>query len=108
VEAVFEMNVELRAAAESQATIYGAFANAKRVMILWSLADQEMPVGEIAAAIGASMQCTSQHLRLMKDLGILESRRDGQMIYYRIVDSGPTESCQLLIRACRKRPPGVG
>jgi DNA-binding transcriptional ArsR family regulator len=92
------MNVELKALAESQASICGVFANAKRIMILWVLADHEKSVGEIASAIDASLQCTSQHLHLMKNLGILDSRRDGQTIYYRIVKNGLTQRCQLLIQ----------
>lgn len=95
----FKMDVELKALAESQASICGVFANAKRVMILWSLAEQEKSVGEIASAIEASLQCTSQHLRLMKDMGILDSRRDGQTIYYFIAENELTERCRLLIQA---------
>ena len=92
------MNADLKASAESQATICSVFANAKRVMILWSLAEQEKSVGEIASAIEASLQCTSQHLHLMKKMSILDSRRDGQTIYYRIVRNEFTERCQLLLQ----------
>ena len=92
------MNVEVEALAERQAAVCSVFANAKRVMILWSLAGQEKSVSEIALAIEASLQSTSQHLRLMKGMGILDSRRDGQTIYYRIVDNGVMERCQLLLR----------
>jgi DNA-binding transcriptional ArsR family regulator len=96
------MNVDLRALAESQASMCGVFANAKRVMILWTLIDHEKSVGEIATAIEASLQCTSQHLHLMKKMGILDSRRNGQTIYYRIVKNELTERCQLLLLACQK------
>ena len=92
---------EQRASAESQASICSIFANPKRVLILWSLEDHEKSVGEIASTIEASLQCTSQHLRLMKEMGILGSRRDGQTIYYRIVENGLTERCQLLLQACQ-------
>lgn len=95
------MEIDLKASAESQASICSVFANAKRVMILWSLAEQEKSVSEIASAIEASLQSTSQHLRMMKKMGILDSRRDGQTIYYRIVINGLTERCQLLLQACQ-------
>jgi DNA-binding transcriptional ArsR family regulator len=94
----FLMNVDLKASAERQASICSVFANAKRVMILWSLAEQEKSVSDIASAIEASLQCTSQHLRLMKKMSILDSRRDGQTIYYRIVNNDFTEMCQLLFQ----------
>jgi DNA-binding transcriptional ArsR family regulator len=92
------MNVDQKALAESQASVCSVFANAKRVMILWSLAEQEKSVGEIASTIEASLQSTSQHLHLMKKMGILDSRRDGQTIYYRIVKNGLVERCQLLLQ----------
>jgi ArsR family transcriptional regulator len=80
------MDIETMHLAETQARQYQVLTNPRRVLILWALAGQEMSVGEIAAKVGASMQNTSQHLRLMKDRGILESRRDGQTIYYFIAD----------------------
>ena len=91
-----DMNVEQKALAERQAAVCSIFANAKRLMILWSLAEQEKSVSEIALAVEASLQSTSQHLHLMKNMGILDSRRDGQTIYYRIVRNEIMERCQLL------------
>lgn len=73
--------------AETQARMYQVLTNPRRVLILRALAGQEMSVGEIATQVGASMQNTSQHLHLMKDRGILDSRREGQTIYYWITDS---------------------
>ena len=90
------MNVELKALAERQASVCSVFANARRLMILWSLAEQEMSVSEIALSVEASLQSTSQHLHLMKNMGILDSRRDGQTIYYRIIECDLMERCQLL------------
>ena len=92
-------DVDRKALAERQASLCSVFANARRVLILWSLREEEKSVGEIATEIEASLQCTSQHLRLMKDMGILDSRRDGQMIYYTIVQGGLVEHCQLLLEA---------
>ena len=94
--------VDLKLSAERQASLCSIFANARRVMILWALADHEKSVSEIASAIEASLQCTSQHLRLMKDMGILGSRRDGQTIYYFIVKNELTDRCQLLLQARQK------
>jgi DNA-binding transcriptional ArsR family regulator len=96
------MEVDLKLSAESQASLCSVFANARRVMILWTLAEGEKSVSEIASAIEASLQCTSQHLRLMKDMSILSSRRDGQTIYYFIVKNKLTERCQLLLQVRQK------
>lgn len=83
---LMKMNAKVKHLAEQQADIYRVFGNATRLRILWSLADQELSVGEIAAAAEASLQNTSQHLRLMQNKGILTSRRESQTIYYRIAD----------------------
>lgn len=73
--------------AKDRAEIYRVFSNEKRVLIFWLLANGEMAVNEISDAINSSIQNTSQHLRLMKAKNILDSRRDGQTIYYRIANS---------------------
>jgi ArsR family transcriptional regulator len=92
----------LLALAESQAEICGVFSNANRVLILWTLGEREMSVGEIASAIDCSLQNTSQHLRLMKDKNVLTSRREGQTIYYRIKQNELMEGCRLLLQARRE------
>ena len=77
--------------AERQAQVHRVLANPRRLMILWTLGDGELSVGEIADAIGASLQCTSQHLRLMREHAMVCSRRQGQTIYYRArYPYGPT------------------
>lgn len=73
--------------AQEQAQYCQVFSNARRILILWALGTEEMSVSDIASEVGASIQNTSQHLRLMKDRGILSSRRDGQTIYYRVVNN---------------------
>lgn len=88
---------ELKDLADNQAAICSIFANPKRILILWTLAEHEKSVSEIAAFVGASLQSTSQHLRLMRETGILDSRRDGQTIFYFIAHSEVAERCRLLI-----------
>ena len=97
------MNAILHEQAEKQARFCEVFGNAKRVMILWSLFDGEMSVGDIAHTINASLQNASQHLRNMKDNGILTTRRDGQTVYYRIADSMRKKDCLLLKKAVELR-----
>lgn len=56
-----------------------------------------MSVNEIAETIGASVQNTSQHLRLMKAANILDTRRDGQTIFYRISDNDMGGYCRRIL-----------
>jgi DNA-binding transcriptional ArsR family regulator len=72
--------------AEQQAEICKTFSNPTRILILWTLSEDELSVGEIANAVNASIQNTSHHLRIMKDRGILNARRQGQTIFYAIQD----------------------
>ena len=82
-----------------QAEFCKVFGNVQRLMILWSLADSELSVGDIARTVNGSMQNTSQHLHLMKNKGILTSRREGQTIYYCIANNKLMKNCPLLLQA---------
>lgn len=93
--AVKQMNARLKEMAERQAELCKVFGNPSRVMILWLLVDQQSSVGEIAEEIGASLQCTSQHLRLMRDKGILTSHREGRTVYYQMVEHELMNGCRL-------------
>jgi DNA-binding transcriptional ArsR family regulator len=93
------MDAEIREWADNQAAVCSIFSNPTRVLILWTLADSEKSVGDIASTVGVSLPNTSQHLRLMKRNGILTSRREAQTIYYRIAENEITDTCQLLINA---------
>ena len=88
---------DVRQLAESQAEIYRIFSHSNRVQIFWLLMENEMSVNEIAEAIDASVQNTSQHLRLMKAASILDTRRDGQTIYYRIADTDIGNYCRRIL-----------
>ncbi len=85
--------------AEQQADFCQIFSNARRVQILWALMDRELSVGAIAELVGSSLQNVSQHLSKMKDYNIVSSRREGQMIYYRIEEQALADNCLGLLRA---------
>lgn len=91
------MSVDRIALAEEQAEIHQIFSNARRILIVWVLENQEMSVGDIAMEIGATLQSTSQHLRLMRDKGLLVSRREGQTIYYSIKDNVFSHNCRKML-----------
>ena len=90
------MQDELRALARRQANLCRVLSSSTRVTILCALADRELSVGDIAAASGASMQNTSKHLRLMKDNGVLRSRREANHIFYSVDLNRLRRDCQLL------------
>jgi DNA-binding transcriptional ArsR family regulator len=87
------MNETLIAKAEQQAELCRVFSNACRVLILWTLAEGEMPVTEIAARVGSTLQNVSQHLSLLKRHGLISARREAQHIYYHLNESPWLSSC---------------
>lgn len=57
-----------------------------RIKIIEHLENGPATVGQLQQTISLSQPVTSQHLRLMKDKGILSSQRDGNMIRYSIAN----------------------
>lgn len=93
------MNDEIQVLAAKQASLCGIFGNPRRVLIAWALNEREMTVSEIAETLEISLQNTSQHLRLMKDKGLLTSRRDGNSVFYQIVESEFAIACPILLQS---------
>lgn len=62
-----------------------ALANARRLVIIRELKKSKtMTVGDIAEAIKLSIAPTSQHLRVLRSAGIIEYKRRGRFITYRL------------------------
>jgi len=71
-------------------------ADANRLLIIDVLGKGEMPVGELAQQLKLTQSNVSKHLALMREHGIVEARRDGANIYYRLSDSRISEAIRLL------------
>ena len=70
--------------AADAASLMRAFGNESRLMILCTLAEGERSVGELNEIIPLSQSALSQHLAKMREAGLVSTRRDAQMIYYRL------------------------
>ncbi len=70
--------------AEHVAEVLKAVAHPVRLQIVAQLEAGEMCVGDIVEALGGKQAITSQQLNMMKDKGVLNCRRDGAKVYYRI------------------------
>ena len=64
-----------------------AMSHPLRLKILCTLGDQEVSVQDIVEAVGTSQSNISQHLAILRDKGILASRKDANKVYYRIGDN---------------------
>lgn len=61
-------------------------ADPTRLHILWMLADAEADVSALTEACGASRTAVSQHLAKLRFTGLVDTRREGRRIIYRIRD----------------------
>jgi DNA-binding transcriptional ArsR family regulator len=65
-----------------------------RIRLLDRLRDGEATVGELSEALSASQQNISKHLAVLADVGILGRRKEGNHVYYRVVDEGVYALCE--------------
>ena len=63
---------------------FNAVAEPRRRQILNYLALQERPVGDIVAALGMEQPSVSKHLRVLLDVGLVNVRREGRRMLYRV------------------------
>ncbi len=63
-----------------------AMSHPLRLKILCTLGSREISVQEIVESVGTSQSNISQHLAILRDKGILESRKDANRVYYRVGD----------------------
>ena len=68
-----------------------AIAEPRRRRILELVRDRELPAGEIAAQFEVTRPAISQHLRVLKEAGLLSERRDGTRRMYRARPEGLAE-----------------
>ena len=81
---------------EIQADICKTLGNAKRIRILDALQNSELTVSELVDIVGISPANISQHLGIMRQKGILTSRREGVNIFYKISNRKVSKACALM------------
>lgn len=63
-----------------------SMAHPLRLKILCVLGESELSVQEIVDCVGTSQSNISQHLAILRDKGVLRTRKDANRVYYRIGD----------------------
>jgi ArsR family transcriptional regulator len=86
---------------EQQVRICKAFANTTRLQMLDLLGQKEQPVGALAELLGVSKANLSQHLAILKAVGIVETRREGRNIYCFLAIPAVTQACHLIREVLR-------
>ena len=70
--------------------------SSKRLEILSLLKDEELCVDDLAKKMGVPIANISQHLAVMRDKGIVEVRRSGVKMFYKISDIRIVDVCSLM------------
>lgn len=78
----------MRQHADQAAELLKALGNGQRLRILCLLVDGEKSVGELNQHLDLSQSALSQHLARLRDEGLVQTRRESQVIHYRLA-SGP-------------------
>jgi DNA-binding transcriptional ArsR family regulator len=107
--------------ASEAAALMKALGNEQRLLVLCNLLEQPMTVGELHQRMSLSQSALSQHLALLREAGLVETRREAQSIHYSL-PPGPVTRVMALLQdiycapgspavragAGRGRPPCTG
>ena len=87
---------------EEQVTVFGALADTTRLKLVKLLCRQHAPdvlcVNALANLLGVTQSAVSQHLRVLRAIGLIKGERRGYHIHY-FIDTEVLEHCQELVSA---------
>ena len=86
---------------ERQARICKAFAHPARLQILDKLGQGELGVSELQGALGITKTNMSQHVAILKSVGVLATRRKGKQVYCSLALPEVKQACQLIRKVLR-------
>ncbi|MBS0396824.1 MAG: helix-turn-helix transcriptional regulator [Proteobacteria bacterium] len=91
--------------AGAAAALLKALSNEQRLVILCALLDGPHSVGEINARVPLSQSALSQHLAVLREAGVVRTRRESQTIWYRLAPGPANHIMEALYHAfCAPRP----
>jgi ArsR family transcriptional regulator, virulence genes transcriptional regulator len=87
---------DLEGAQQRSAALARVLADPKRLCVLQCLASGELSVHDLSGRVGCHVPNMSQHLAVLRNSGLVLTRREGNAIYYRLADPRILEACRLL------------
>ncbi len=78
------------------ASVCKGLADPKRLLIINTLRDGERSVGDICDGVGLPQANVSQHLAILRDKGLVHTRKDGQRVFYRLSSDKIVRAMDLL------------
>lgn len=88
----------MQQAALEASVLLKAMANPERLLLLCQLSQGEWCVGELEASLGIVQPTLSQQLGVLREQALVETRRDGKQIYYRIASAPALAVIQVLYK----------
>ncbi|QGZ53940.1 ArsR/SmtB family transcription factor [Paraburkholderia acidiphila] len=86
----------LRESAEKCCALLKALAHEDRLLLLCQLTEGERNVGELEELVGVHQPSLSQHLGKLRDEGLVDTRREGKYIFYRLASPEVIQVMQTL------------
>lgn len=83
--------------------LFKALGDENRIKILEFLRGGERCVCEIVPYLGTTQSNVSQHLRVLRDLGIIAYRKDGKSMYYHVEKRCVFDIIDIAYKSCTKR-----
>lgn len=80
----------MQAHAGEAASLLRSLGNEQRLLVLCHLVEGEQGVGTLLARLDLSQSALSQHLAVLREAGLVSTRRDGQQVFYSLV-AGPAQ-----------------
>lgn len=88
----------LREAAGAAVATLKVLANEDRLLLLCQLSQGEMCVSDLEATLGIRQPTLSQQLGVLRNEGVVETRREGKQIFYSVADKNLLKVLELLYR----------
>ena len=85
------------------AELFRSFSDTSRVRIISSIIEKELNTSGIAQLIGLTESAVSHHLRGLRQMRIVQARRDGKEVYYSVIDPHIVELFQQGVRHVQER-----
>ena len=96
VSACDDIDVSPEEDRQRYAAVSRALADAKRLCVLEVLATGERSVGQLSRDVSCQIPNMSQHLAVLRQAGLVSTRREGNTVFYRLADPRVLEAYKLI------------
>lgn len=78
------------------ARICSAISEPNRILLLYAVADKPLNVNNLAEIVGISQSAASRHLKVLRERGLIQAKRDGTQVIYSLADDRFIQALDLL------------